>query len=161
MDNKFAQKLAKDMMDGVIKQAASIEKPDQNITMDPETKKRLIEREIRMASDPDYELGELAKSSAARRMRNNLRRGTTMEIDENKAQNAAQTATEAAGAGLNAEQATELAMGKKKIKKSTQLIFHKKESKNWLIRYLDLLLFFGRKNIPAPVFGDVVKLADT
>ena len=74
----FAQRLAKDAVDGLLKQAAlkTAEEArmasDNEVKIDPETQKKLIEREIKMAADPDFELTELAKENAAERMRRKL-----------------------------------------------------------------------------------------
>ena len=77
MTQDFAQKLAKDAVDGLLKQAskpAAAEVEGDDIKIDDETKKKLIEREIKMAADPDFELADLAKRSAADRMRRSLNR---------------------------------------------------------------------------------------
>jgi hypothetical protein len=72
----FAQRLAKDAVDGLLKQAAknTAEEVASNsdVKIDPETQKKLIEREIKMAADPDFELTELAKEKAAARIRRSL-----------------------------------------------------------------------------------------
>ncbi len=86
----FAQKLAKDAVDGLLKQAAKstgVEvESNTDVKIDPETQRKLIEREIKMASDPDYELAELAKEKAAKRMRDTLSRGDTMTEEDRRAE---------------------------------------------------------------------------
>ncbi len=76
-NQSFAEQLAKDAVDGLLKQAAKKgpeEVESQEITIDPETQKRIVEREIKMAADPDFELAEEAKRSAADRMRRSRER---------------------------------------------------------------------------------------
>jgi len=85
MTESYGQKLAKDMIDGVIKQASNInlksDNPEEDVAIDPETKKKLIERELKMAADPNFEMEQLAIEKANKRMRDILsgRGGTTME----------------------------------------------------------------------------------
>ncbi len=73
----FAQDLARSAIDGLLKQAgkqAVQETQQAEVAIDPETHKKLVEREIRMAADPDFELAELAKQRAAERMRRSMDR---------------------------------------------------------------------------------------
>lgn len=83
-EQSFAQQLAQDAVDGLMKQATKqagdqIQNPDG--TIDPETQQKIIQREIKMASDPDFALQEEAKLTAADRMRRQ-REGGRVETKE-------------------------------------------------------------------------------
>jgi hypothetical protein len=82
-DMSFAQQLAKDTMDGLMKQAAK-ETSDQmeqgGVALDPETQRKLVERELKMAADPDFAMQELAKETANERMRQRLQ-GTQAPVE--------------------------------------------------------------------------------
>lgn len=67
-----AARLAKDAIDGIMQRAKANMQPENTQeapAIDPELNKKLVDREIRMAADPDFELQELAKERAAKRMR--------------------------------------------------------------------------------------------
>ena len=71
-EQTVAQKLAQDAVDGLLKQAGKLAQQEiktEEATIDPETQKKIIDREIKMAADPDFALAEEAKLSAADRMR--------------------------------------------------------------------------------------------
>ncbi len=89
----YAQQLAKSAVDGLLKQAgkqASQETSQAEVTLDPETQKKIIEREVRMAADPDFELAELAKQRAAERMRRSMDRPADVrELKQEPAQDKA------------------------------------------------------------------------
>ncbi len=83
----FAQQLAKDAIDGVMKQAgkqAAQDVSQAEVVLDPETQRKLIEREIKMAADPDYALQEEAKLTAADKMRKTRERGTAAPLAESE-----------------------------------------------------------------------------
>ena len=86
-DQTLAERIARDAVDGLLKQASKQGQQDireEEVKIDPETQKKLIEREVRMATDADYELAELAKEGAADRLRRRLDRpaGTPSEKAE-------------------------------------------------------------------------------
>lgn len=73
----FAETLARDAVDGILRRAGKQGQQDAQegeVTLDPETQKKIIEREVKMAADPDFALAEEAKLSAADRMRRSRER---------------------------------------------------------------------------------------
>ncbi len=83
----FAQKLAKDAVDGLLKQVGKQAQQgvlDGEVTLEPETQKKLIENELKMAADPQFALAQEAALSAADRMRRSRERPPDIRLGEGK-----------------------------------------------------------------------------
>ncbi len=69
----IAERLARGAVDNLFKRAKinqDQQQPEEKgPSIDPEIQKKIVDREIKMAADPDFELQELAKERAAQRMR--------------------------------------------------------------------------------------------
>lgn len=92
--------LAKDMVDGLMKQAKELDAQNRQDTqptevLDEETRQKLIQREIRMASDPEYEAQQLAQDLANKRMRDKLTAGGAATSSEKSGDEAKKKADEA------------------------------------------------------------------
>lgn len=73
------QQLLKQVIENVFRQAAANQAPEEDkggIKIDPDTLKRITEREVRMATDAEFELNELAKEAAAQSLRDKLKART-------------------------------------------------------------------------------------
>ena len=79
MQESIGQQLAREAVDGLLKQAgkrAQRDTPEEEVSIDPETQKKLIDRELKRVTDPEFALAEEATRSATERMRQERERNS-------------------------------------------------------------------------------------
>lgn len=109
----FAQKLARDAVNGLMKQAGEHAQSDvknDEVTLDPEVRRKMVDRELRMAADPDFASSELAKEQANENMRRRLegRAPLTVEVKGGNGKESQDTSKEQEELKLRIERANAL-----------------------------------------------------